>query len=164
MRKERIPDLISEIKDEIDLIAVLVSDIKETSREMPVSGKKKRVYEESLALKMHNFYTGCERIFQKIADDINGGVPQSVDWHKRLLRSMSLEIEKIRPPVISKKTAKALEEYLAFRHVVRNIYGFEIDSEKLKGLVESLYGTYRKLKNDVGIFIDFLRKLTSLPS
>lgn len=100
MRKERIPDLISEVKDELERIHQLVSEIQEMSGTIPRSGKMKRIYEESRALKLHNFYTGCERIFRKIADDINGGVPRSSNWHKRLLKSMSLDIEKIRPPVI----------------------------------------------------------------
>ena len=159
MKRNPIPDLISEIRDELTLLETLVSDINETSKEIPKSSKKKRIYEESLALKLHNFYTGCERIFQKIADDINGGVPVSMDWHKRLLKSMSLEIDKIRPPVVSKDTAKALEEYLAFRHVVRNIYGFEIDSERLKRLMEKLPDAYKKFKKEVENFIAFLRKM-----
>lgn len=159
MKRNPIPDLISEIRDELALLETLVSDINETSKEIPKSSKKKRIYEESLALKLHNFYTGCERIFQKIADDINGGVPVSMDWHKRLLKSMSLEIDKIRPPVVSKDTAKALEEYLAFRHVVRNIYGFEIDSERLKRLMEKLPDAYKKFKKEVENFIAFLRKM-----
>ena len=159
MKKERIPDLISEIKDELNLIGILVLDIKETSRGIPKSLRKKRIYEESLALKLHNFYTGCERIFQKIADDINGGVPRSADWHKRLLKSMCLEIENIRPSVISRETGKSLEEYLAFRHVVRNIYGFEIDSEKLERLIGRLDRTFGSFKKELSNFLDFLRSL-----
>lgn len=159
MRREHIPDLISELRDELALLETLVADIKETSTAIPKSPKKRRIYEESLALKLHNFYTGCERMFQKIAEDINGGVPRSMDWHKRLLRSMALEIENIRPPVISKETARALEEYLAFRHVIRNIYGFEIDSERLKGLIGRIFGTYTRLKKELFGFIDLLRKL-----
>ncbi len=159
MRKQRIPDLISEIKDELSLIELLVTDIEKVNQEKPRSLRKRRVYEESLALKIHNFYTGCERIFQKIADDINGGTPMSPDWHKRLLRSMSLEIENIRPPVISKATAKSLEDYLAFRHVVRNIYGFEIDSERLQALIEKIYGVHKRFKKEVEKFIGFLRKM-----
>jgi hypothetical protein len=159
MKKERIPDLISEIKDELALLENLVADIGATARDLPKTQKKKRVYEESLALKLHNFYTGCERIFQKIADDLNGGIPQSSDWHKRLLKSMSLEIEKIRPPVISKETAKSLAEYLAFRHVVRNIYGFEIESERLRSLVVKSHRMYDTFKKEVNAFLGFLRTL-----
>ncbi len=160
MKRQRISDLISEIKDELSNIMILVSDIKETYKELPKSQKKKRIYEESLALKLHNFYTGCERIFNKIADDINGGVPHSLDRHKRLLKSMSLEIEKIRPAVISKDTARALEEYLAFRHVVRNIYGFEIDSERLHRLIEKLENVYKRFKKEIDDFLGFLRRLS----
>lgn len=154
-----IPDLISEIKDELRLLDILVTDIIETADRIPKSHPGKRIYEESLALKLHNFYTGYERIFQKIADDINGGVPRSWDWHKRLLKSMSLEIENIRPSLISKDTAKLLEEYLAFRHVIRNIYGFEIDSERLKRLIEKIHGTHERLKKEINSFIRFLKKL-----
>jgi len=161
MRKEIIPDLISEIKDELGMLDTLVADIEATGRGMPRAIQKRRIYEESLALKLHNFYTGCERIFHKIADDINGGVPRSEDWHKRLLRNMSLEIEEIRPAVISKETMKALEEYLAFRHVVRNIYGFEIDSEKLKGLLERVTAAYKRFNKEIGNFIIFLKKIAA---
>ncbi|MBF0558386.1 MAG: hypothetical protein HQL08_06360 [Nitrospirae bacterium] len=161
MRKERIQDLVSEIRDELKLIDVLINDIEDTVRETPrAESKKKRIYEESLALKLHNFYTGCERIFQKIADDINGGVPRTMDWHKRLLKIMSLEIEGIRPQVISAVTEKALEDYLAFRHIVRNIYGFEIDSERLKLLSGNLNKTYKNFQKDLRNFLDFLMRLT----
>lgn len=127
---------------------------------MPKSHKIRKIYEESLALKLHNFYTGCERIFQKIADDINGGTSHSADWHRRLLKSMSLEIEKLRPPVISKDTEKSLGECLAFSHVVRNIYGFEIDSERLKRLTERLNKTYKELEKELNAFLLFLKKLS----
>lgn len=159
MQKDRIPDLISEIKDEMKLLENLIAEIKETAKEIPQAKKKKRVYEESLALKLHNFYTGCERIFQKIADDINGSVPRSFDWHKRLLKTMALDIEHIRPPVISRETEKLLLEYLAFRHLVRNIYGFEIDSERLQSLLEKSNTTFRRFKQEVNAFLGFLRKI-----
>jgi len=159
MKKETIPELISEIKDELRLLDELVTDIIETANKIPASRPRKRIYEESLALKLHNFYTGYERIFQKIADDLNGGVPRSWDWHKRLLKSMSLHIEHIRPPVISKDTAKLLEEYLAFRHIIRNIYGFEIDSERLKSLIEKVCLTHERLRKEISGFIRFLKEL-----
>lgn len=159
MQKDRIPDLISEIKDEMNLLENLIADIRETAEKIPQEKKKKRVYEESLALKLHNFYTGCERIFQKIADDINGSVPRSFDWHKRLLKTMALDIEHVRPPVISRETEKILLEYLAFRHLVRNIYGFEIDSERMQRLIEKSHTTFHRFKKEVTAFLVFLRNI-----
>lgn len=159
MKKERIPDLVAEIKREIDNLDILIVKIEVVSKEAPESPDKRSIYDESLALKLHNFYTGCERIFQRIADDINGGVPTSFDWHKRLLYTMALEIEGIRPPVISKETAVGLEEFLAFRHVVRNIYGYELDPGRLKRLVEQIEPVYNDFKKDVASFVEFLKSL-----
>lgn len=39
---------------------------------------------------LHDFYTGVERIFMRIASELNGGVPQSPQWHQELIRNMPL--------------------------------------------------------------------------
>ena len=57
--KEDIPVLIAEIKDELSKLETLVNKL---------SGQKGRTEDdevtESAALSLHNFYTGCERIFK----------------------------------------------------------------------------------------------------
>ncbi|MDP2681983.1 MAG: hypothetical protein Q8P28_04130 [Deltaproteobacteria bacterium] len=73
MKKEHLPELISEIRDELELVERVTADIGNARREMKGHPELRTVYEESLALKLHNFYTGCERIFHTIADDMNGG-------------------------------------------------------------------------------------------
>ncbi|TSA11176.1 MAG: hypothetical protein D4R73_04295 [Deltaproteobacteria bacterium] len=160
MKKERLADLLAEINDELLLLDKLIRDIENVGNIIPADEEQKAVYEESLALKLHNFYTGIERIFEKIAEDINGGVPVSYDWHKRLLKTMSLEITNVRPPVISKETAKLLHEFLAFRHVVRNIYGFELDSERLSRLIEKSKEVFGRVKQEIQDFLQFLNKLS----
>lgn len=160
MKRERIPDILAEIKGEMEGLERVVKEIREVYESRPLSEKERNIYNESLALKIHNFYTGCERIFHIIADDVNGGIPASYDWHKRLLKGMTLEIEGIRPPVLSKKTFSELEEYLAFRHVVRNIYGYELDPERLQKLAARVHGVFEGFKADIGRFIAFLKKLS----
>lgn len=155
----KIPDLIAEIKDELSQVETGARDIKEVSAAFPLSGREQVIYKESLALKLHNFYTGCERIFQKIADEINGGRPHSPDWHRRLLRSMALEIEDMRPPAISMEIERALEEFLAFRHVVRNVYGFEIDPERLLRLADKTEALFEGFKAEISRFVNFLNRL-----
>lgn len=160
MKKGRLPELIAEIKDEQERIERLSVDISQTWSMMPVNKIKKRIHEESVSLKLHNFYTGCERIFSKIADELNGGVPLSKDWHKRLLHNMTLEIEGFRPPLISAKTEALLIEYLGFRHVVRNIYGYEIKSERLEYLVNNFSKVYKLFMKDTVKFLKFLKAMS----
>jgi hypothetical protein len=64
---------------------------------------------------LHDFSSGVERIFVRIAGELNGGVPQAERWHQELLGDMVLEIPKVRPAVIDADLATALGEYLRFR-------------------------------------------------
>lgn len=161
MNLNNIIDLIAEIEDELVQLDKLATGITHTWATLPEEPGERRIHEESLALKLHNFYTGCERILKNIATDINGGVPDSFDWHRRLLHTMCLDLENIRPAVISKETETALSEFLSFRHVVRNIYGFAIDSTRLEHLLNRFENAYRLFKNDIVEFIKVLKKLGS---
>lgn len=150
-RKEEIPLLVAEIKDELSKLKILVQKL---------SSQKNRTEEEeiaeSAALRLHNFYTGCERIFKLIASEVNGGVPHELDWHKRLLTQMALEIDEIRPAVISLQTRKDLEELLRFRHIVRNIYGFELEANRIEDLINLTACLSPTFTNEIENFIVFL--------
>ena len=87
---------------------------------------------------LHDFYTGMERILVRIAAELNGGVPQAEQWHRELIRNMALEIPEVRPPVIDAALARILEEYLRFRHVFRNVYGFVLEPERMRPLEERM--------------------------
>ncbi len=75
------------VASELAALHSVCNSIIKTREMIPDNEQEKTIYMESLALKLHNFYNGCERIFEKIAVDINGGIPGSFDWHKRLLHS-----------------------------------------------------------------------------
>ncbi len=79
------------------------------------------LYLDAVALNLHNFYTGLERVLYHIAATLDEAVPESRDWHQELLKQMAEERPQIRPAVISEETRELLDEYLRFRHVVRNI-------------------------------------------
>ncbi len=159
MNENRIVDLIAEIEDELVQLDKLATDIVKTRATLPTEPEERRIHQESLALKLHNFYTGSERVFKNIAMDMNGGVPDSFDWHRRLLHAMTLPLEEVRPPVISKETETALSEFLSFRHVVRNIYGFAIDGERLEQLITKFPNAYQLFKKDIRGFVKLLKKI-----
>jgi hypothetical protein len=79
----------------------------------------------------HDFYTALERIMVRIAEELNGGLPKSDQWHKELLFDMTLDLEGVRPPVFSKELRGELADFLRFRHLFRNNYGYELKTERL---------------------------------
>ena len=83
---------------------------------------------------LHDFYSGIERVFVRIAEELNGGVPQGEQWHRQLITDMSLEIPGVRPAVIDAALAEELADYLRFRHVFRNVYGSSLQAERMRPL------------------------------
>ena len=149
--KEEIPVLVAEIKDELSKLDTLSQKLSSQ-----VNRTNKEEIAESAALRLHNFYTGCERIFKLIVSEVNGGVPHELDWHKRMLTQVSLEIEDIRPAVISLKTKNDLEELLRFRHIVRNIYGFELKPERIQTLITLTLSLFPRFTKEIENFMAFL--------
>ena len=114
-------------------------------------------YLDGVALNLHGFYTGVEQIFEDIARTIDRSLPSG--WHHDLLLQMSGELKSVRPPVISRETRHCLDEYRSFRHVVRNIYTFNLKSPRIQNLAEQLHDCYLKVKDDLDDFMLFLEKL-----
>ena len=119
------------------------------------------LYLDAAALNLHDFYAGLERIFFQIASTIDGNVPAGPEWHRDLLRQMSIALQDIRPPVLTIQTTKALEEYLGFRHVVRNIYTFQFDPIRIGGLTQRLGKAFKQTQTDLLTFAEFLEILSN---
>lgn len=145
----------------IRLKATLEKDLKDLfqlqkeKNELGIEGTHPRI----LGSILNDFYTGIERIFRKIAEECDGGIPNSESWHKELLGNMALELEGIRPAVITDELREELEEYLGFRHVFRNIYGFQLKPERLKRLLQGFDEAFFQFKNSITKFMCFLKKL-----
>lgn len=88
-------------------------------------------YLDGVALNLHAFYSAVEKIFEDIARTIDDGVPSGPDWHRDLLIQMSAEIPGVRPPVISRQTRLVLDDFRGFRHVVRNIYTYNLRADRV---------------------------------
>ena len=139
MSASELQEIALDIATEVNRLNQLESQMRLVQAAMLTNPALADICAESLALKLHNFYTGCERIFQIIASELNGGLPSSYDWQRRLLNPMS-KPQDYRPAVLREDTVRKLNEYLSFWHVVRNIYGFELE-KKLENLVNNYYNT-----------------------
>lgn len=109
--------LIGRIREELAEIPRAVDRAKTGWERYNLTGDD--FYLDSVAFNLHSFYTGLERIFELIAVNIEQSKPQGENWHQELLRQMAVEIERVRPPVLSRETRSSLDEYRGFRHVVR---------------------------------------------
>ncbi len=112
------------------------------------------------SLDLHGFYAGVERLLGLIANELDGGVPAGARWHRDLLEQMVLNIAEVRPAVLQSDTQTALIEYLEFRHVVRNVYTFNLQSERVTELVQSLRPAFTLFQRDLQAFIKFLNELS----
>lgn len=114
-------------------------------------------HNEAASLILHGFYNGTERMFEWIARQIDGALPEGPSWHRELLQQMTLDIPGVRPPVLQRSTAKLLEEYLGFRHVVRYLYSWELEPAKVQRLIELLPQTVTATEADLEAFGHFLK-------
>jgi hypothetical protein len=118
-------------------------------------------YLDSIALNLHDFYAGLERIFHYIASHLEQSVPTDGEWHRELLRQMNVEVPGVRPTVLSVESVWALDEYLRFRHVVRNVYTFNFDPERIERLVGQIRPCFEQVRSDLLAFASFVERLAT---
>lgn len=117
------------------------------------------MYLESVALNLHAFYSGLERLFELIARDVDRVLRAGEGWHHDLLQQMTKEIAETRPAVISPDSASTLDELRRFRHLVRNVYTFNLVPQKMEPLMSALPGLWRQVQAELAAFADFLEEL-----
>lgn len=152
-----IKPLISEIEREEDRLDKLINEKNEIFEQ--IDSTPNSISLRALGSLLHDFYTGVEQIFEKIALEMDGSLPEGDQWHRRLLARMSTDIDEVRPAVISEQLEEHLDEYLRFRHVFRHSYGFELKWDKCRHLVENLESMHTTLIGDLNQFKTFLEEL-----
>ncbi len=109
----------------------------------------------ALAAMLHSFYTGIENIFRRVQLELGEELPQGPGWHRQLLHAMTRS-GRSRPPVISSGLEESLRDYLAFRHVFRQAYAFQLKWARMSQLVLRCEATLAWLEKELGAFLDTL--------
>ena len=156
MIDERLIRLANRIRRELNELEIVRARVEEGWQRAHHSDDD--YYLDSVALNLHGFYSGIERVFSLIAETVDGSIPQGENWHLLLLQQMTAEIPDVRPAVISGSVSKDLNEYRGFRHVVRNVYTYHFDPEKIEKLVDKVPELFRQLKLELSAFADFLEQ------
>ena len=111
---------------------------------------------------LHDLYNGIEAIFSRVARQLDGNLPGGANSHRDLLDQMNRPfLPNRRQPVIDSSTASRLEEYRKFRHVVRIHYGFSLDWERMKPLIDGSVSLLDLFTADIEKFITSLRMTAS---
>jgi hypothetical protein len=100
---------------------------------------------------------------ERVLTIIDRSLPQDSEWHKALLDQMTIEIPNLRPALISEQISTVLDEYLAFRHLIRNIYSHNIIPAKIQHLIDGLPQLFNQIKLELRAFAKLLEKQIELP-
>jgi hypothetical protein len=152
--KDILIGLISEIEKELAALEQLKRELNSIQAEDSI------IFKRSKGSILHDFYNCCERIFKRLSIEINGGYEDTDKWHKALLFRMTIPIKDTRPPVISEALAAELDEYLSFRHVFRNIYGFELKGERINYLANKFERVVDEFQREIRRFLEFINAET----
>jgi hypothetical protein len=156
--KEEIKVLKSKILDDLQSIKKIYDKLKGEKEKIKNTPNEAQLI--NMGYYLHNLYNAFENIFLNIADVFENQVKERARWHYSLQKRMSLDIEGIRPKIISKEASNYLDELRRFRHIFRHSYDYEMDWERLKIVLrkaEKLQNIYEK---EIGEFIKFLDKLS----
>jgi hypothetical protein len=143
-----------------DLGLVVQRALRAWSQAQRVPGEQ--AYLDSVALNLHSFYSGLERLFELIARHVDHSLPTGETWHRDLLQQMARDLADVRPAVMRQDHALALDEFRRFRHLVRNVYTMNLVPARMTGLVSALPELWSGMHAELLAFADFLDALAQV--
>ena len=148
--------LIQRISDERTKIQRTVQGIANALQDIEIiAANHKKYVERTIASDLAEVYSGIERIFERIAREIDMQMPSGSRWHNDLLEQMA-EQRPERPPAISPNTLPRLKELLDFRHKVNNIYRDELIYEKAEEHAKPIGDLFATVSKELDTLIAFL--------
>ncbi|MDH7577560.1 MAG: hypothetical protein QHH75_06945 [Bacillota bacterium] len=161
MRLKEVLHLFSAVQEELEQLGRLKLLLEEKG--FFTADRAKKVLSNEIILRgvagiLQDYYSGVERLFKRIALEVDEKLPKGESWHKELLSQMKREIPGLRPPVISHETFQLLDGLRGFRHRVGNIYAFDLVPQKVAPHLFTLPEIDARLRQDVTSFLFLLKK------
>ena len=110
----------------------------------------------ALASYIADFYTGCERISERVVVTLDSGLPRGENWHQELLKQVAESGGDNRPPLWSGSLLLELDEYRKFRHLARHIYIIELKPERVLALARNVPQVLAKVQQAIALFNEWL--------
>jgi hypothetical protein len=106
--------LIERIDQELDDLENVISCAERGVLAAQNQSEEEDLFIDAVALNLHDFYTGFERIFQQIGSIVDGYIPGGANWHRDLLQKMQLEIPELRQLFFRLKRCKYRMNFFGF--------------------------------------------------
>ena len=107
---------------------------------------------ESAGYWMHNLYCAFEDLFKLVAGFWENNLSTNGEYHIQLLKRMLVEIEGVRPALLTDDSYRFLNELRGFRHVFRHAYSYGLDNERVSALLRKILGQKDILLSDLQAF------------
>ncbi len=134
---EGVLTLIAELKGDLEELERL-RDLNKRAWERIENGADDVLDYGALAYTIHTIYGVMENYFLRISKFFENSLPPD-SWHKTLLERMALDIPGVRPAFIQDEDAlKRMMTLLRFRHKFRNLYGEDLDPDRMKNVQNNL--------------------------
>jgi predicted nucleotidyltransferase len=138
------------LTDELTSLSRIVATTKEAMATITMPPSQFAMH--GLASYLHQFYTGIESIFERIAIYLGEGLPRGGQWHNDLLTQMATPQAGKRPAIIDEPLHIRLKDYLDFRHFFRHAYGYTLEWDKLGPKIEAMAETLARLRAQLQAF------------
>ncbi len=103
-----------------------------------------------------DFYSGCERLAQRVAVALDNGLPEGRNWHEQLLQQMAQPSRHERPPLWPESLREDLDTYRSFRHRVRHLYSINLEPQRVLALAQQVPATFEQIQQAVEAFGEWL--------
>lgn len=82
-------ELAERIRGEADELDRIVRRTEDVWKRLYVDIEHQDIYLDSVALNLHGFYSGIEKLFEIIANNLDKILPTGKTWHRDLLQKMT---------------------------------------------------------------------------
>lgn len=140
----------SEIKAQLGQLERVLAKLIERDAQF-ASGEP--VVFEGAAYHVHNYYSAVEDLLKIVAAAFENNIDDASRWHSELIDRMTLEIEGVRPRLLSGETASLLHRLRSFRHFFRHAYRVELDGAEIQANIERVQQVHPLLLSDAATFL-----------
>ena len=134
----QIDKLLNETSPLLKLVHIKTPDMVETA---------------ALGLFLHSFYNGIENIIKFIIKEEHGKLPSGNKWHKELL-DLCFSKTKEDKQLFNANLQFILDDYLSFRHFIRNTYSFKINWDRMEYLILNIDKNWKDIKTEIVNYIN----------